>query len=545
MEGAFSRRTGPHGSDTGNLSPNSQHGVTAPALLAESGFLLQLLRAITQPFAVLDREERFLLSNPAFEQLTGYETRELGTMSPASLFATEHPEADQSALFEVLASGGSRSGATTWRLRAGQEIPVELRCSRLELPDGEPLLLLLAANLSERQRLEEELRQSQKMESVGRLAGGIAHDFNNVLTTILGLTETMISGHTPTTSERLKEIQHAARHAADLTHSLLAFSRRQILQMRLILLDEVVEHMAKMIARVIGEDVRLDIRRHGPIPPARADQSQIEQILLNLCLNARDAMPNGGDLRIEIRTETLSEAWCAEHRGARPGSYVLLSVEDTGLGMEEETLRHVFEPFFTRKAVGKGTGLGLSMVYGLVKQHDGFIHVESSIGQGTRFSIYFPAAAGEAEPVRAHPSASSERCSATVLIVEDDKSVRRLILEVLPKLGYRVFTAADGEEAIRVFDRWADQIELVLLDAILPKKGSRQVFEHIRQRKPSVRFLFTSGYNEVFINQKFELDPSFLFLRKPFSTLELATMLRGALEQQPAKTRAASASGLP
>ena len=528
-----------------NLSPNSPPGAPAPALLAESEFLIQLLRAITQPFAVLDSGERFLLSNPAFEQLTGYDTRELGTMSPASLFATENPAADQSALFEVLAAGGSRTGATTWRLRAGQEIPVELRCSRLELPDGEPVLLLLALNLSERQRLEEELRQSQKMESVGRLAGGIAHDFNNVLTTILGLTETMISGHTPVTSERLKEIQHAARHAADLTHSLLAFSRRQILQMRLILLDEVVEHMAKMIARVIGEDIRLDIRRTGPVPPARADQSQIEQILLNLCLNARDAMPNGGDLRIEIRTETLSEAWCAEHRGARPGSYVLLSVEDTGLGMEEETLRHVFEPFFTRKAVGKGTGLGLSMVYGLVKQHDGFIHVESSVGQGTRFSIYFPAAAGEAEPVREHLSASSERCSATVLIVEDDKSVRRLILEVLPKLGYRVFTAADGEEAIRVFDRWADQIELVLLDAILPKKGSRQVYENIRERKPSVRFLFTSGYNEVFINQKFELDPSFLFLRKPFSTLELATMLRGALEQQPATARAASAGGLP
>jgi PAS domain S-box-containing protein len=514
-------------------------------MLAESEFLLQILRGITQPFAVLNGEERFLLANPAFEHLTGYASRELGEISPATLFATEHPEADQSALFEVLEAGGSRTGATKWRLRSGQEIPVELRCSRLELPDGEPVLLLLAANLSERQRLEEELRQSQKMESVGRLAGGIAHDFNNVLTTILGLTETMISGHTPISSDRLKEIQHAARHAADLTHSLLAFSRRQILQMRLILLDEVVEHMAKMIARVIGEDVRLDIRRHGPVPPARADQSQIEQILLNLCLNARDAMPNGGDLRIEIRTETLSEAWCAEHRGARPGSYVLLSVEDTGLGMEEETLRHVFEPFFTRKAVGKGTGLGLAMVYGLVKQHDGFIHVESSVGQGTRFSIYFPAAAGEAEPVREQPSASSERCSATVLIVEDDKSVRRLILEVLPKLGYRVFTAADGEEAIRVFDRWADQIELVLLDAILPKKGSRQVYEHIRERKPSVRFLFTSGYNEVFINQKFELDPSFLFLRKPFSTLELATMLRGALEQQPAKAPAASAGGLP
>jgi two-component system, cell cycle sensor histidine kinase and response regulator CckA len=529
-----------------DISPNTSESSLAlppPGLLADSAFLVQLLRSITQPFAVLNQQGQFLLSNAAFEQLTGYSAREFAAMPPARLFATESPLGDEAALFEVLATGGSRVGETTWRSGAGQEFPVELRCSCLELPDGQPLLLLLAMNLSERRRLEGELRQSQKMESVGRLAGGIAHDFNNVLTTILGLTETMISGHTPPTSERLKEIQHAARHAADLTHSLLAFSRRQILQMRLILLDDVVENMAKMIARVIGEDIRLDIRRQGPIPPARADQSQIEQILLNLCLNARDAMPNGGDLRIEVRAEMLTEAWCREHRGASPGPSVLLRVEDTGHGMEEETLAHVFEPFFTRKAVGKGTGLGLSMVYGLVKQHDGFIDVESSVGQGTRFSIYFPAASGEAEPIRQQQAAPSERCSATVLIVEDDKSVRRLVLEVLPKLGYKVFTAADGEEAIRVFDRWANQIELVLLDAVLPGKGSRQVYEHIRGHKPSVRFLFTSGYNEVFINQKFELDPSFLFLRKPFTTLELATMLRNALEQAP--TGLASARGLP
>jgi PAS domain S-box-containing protein len=505
---------------------------------------VQLLSAISQPFALLNGNGKFVLSNPAFEQLTGYDGRELAAMSPAALFATENPNADERALLEVLEAGGSRTGTTVWRSPTSQEIPVELQCSRLEGPGGEPFLLLLATNESERRRLEAELRQSQKIESVGRLAGGIAHDFNNVLTTILGLTETMISGHTPVTSDRLKEIQHAARHAADLTHSLLAFSRRQILQMRRILLDEVVENMAKMIARVIGEDIRLEILRRGAIPPARADQSQVEQILLNLCLNARDAMPGGGDLRIEVRPETLTESWCREHRGARPGSYVLLSVEDTGHGMGEETLRHIFEPFFTRKEVGKGTGLGLSMVYGLVKQHDGFIDVESSVGKGTRFSIYIPAASGEPEPIRQQQAAPSERCTATVLIVEDDKSVRRLILEVLPKLGYRVFTAADGEEAIKVFDRWADQIELVLLDAVLPRKGSRQVYEHIRQRKPSVRFLFTSGYNEVFINQKFELDPNFLFLRKPFTTLELATMLRGALEQ-PVKAKADGAGSLP
>ena len=526
-------------------------GVSTASLIASPEFLAQVLREGTQPFAIVNRHGRFLLWNPSFEELSGYPPEELVEMQPADLFAAELGEAEQTALRQVFESGpdpstsfpsttppsatlrAGRAGqkrTTRWRTKTDQEIPVELRYSRLESPEGEPLLLLLAGDLSDRQRLESELRQSQKMEGIGRLAGGIAHDFNNVLTTILGLTEAMIHGHTPPASESLKEIYHAARHAADLTHSLLAFSRRQILQMRTIRLEAVVENTARMIARVIGEDIRLEIHRAEGLPPVRADQSQIEQILLNLCLNARDAMPNGGELRIELRSEVLTEPWCRQHKGSRPGNYILLSIRDTGQGMDEETLQHVFEPFFTRKEVGKGTGLGLSMVYGIVKQHEGFLHVTSQPGQGTEFSIYFPAAEGEAEPIRQHQATPSERGSATVLVVEDDKSVRRLILEVLPKLGYRVFTAADGEEALKVFERWADQIDLVLLDAILPKKGSRQVYDQIRQRKPSVRFLFTSGYNEVFINKKFELDPSFIFLRKPFTTLELATMIRSALE---------------
>jgi PAS domain S-box-containing protein len=492
-------------------------------------FLASILREITQPFVVVARDGTLVLWNRALEELSGYASAQLMEARLEDLPGPER-EAERRAAAEVLASGQPQVRVTEWRTKTGDAVPLELRSVRLEAPDGEPLLLLLFKNLSERQRLEAELRQSQKMEAIGKLAGGIAHDFNNVLTTILGLTEAMIQGHTPPNSDSLREIHHAARHAAELTHHLLAFSRRQILQMRNLRLDAVVQNLAKMVSRLIGEDIRLEIICREALPPVRADQSQIEQVLLNLCLNARDAMPQGGELRIEVRPETLSEAWCRQHEGARPGHYVALSVKDTGVGMDQETLRRLFEPFFTRKGVGKGTGLGLSMVYGIVKQHDAVIQVSSRPGAGSEFTVYFPASSGDAEPAPQREAPASQPRSATILVVEDEKSIRKLVLEVLPKLGYRVFTAADGEEAINVFNRYADQIDLVLLDAILPKAGGRAVYEAIRRRKPSVRFVFTSGYNEEFINSKFELDPSFIFLRKPFTTKDLVATLGAALE---------------
>jgi CheY-like chemotaxis protein len=376
------------------------------------------------------------------------------------------------------------------------------------------------------------------MEAIGRLAGGIAHDFNNALTTILGLTESMIAGRTAPNAESLREIRHAAQHAADLTSQMLAFSRRTILQMRSVHLEAVVENIARMIARLIGEDIQVEVTAAAGLPVVRGDQSQIEQVLLNLCLNARDAMPKGGQLRIELRAEQLTPAWCASRPGSRPGRFVAMAVADNGIGMDVETIARIFEPFFTKKAVGKGTGLGLSMVYGIVEQHEGFIDVISSPGQDSTFRIYFPvdqaagqvASAALASPVATRTAAAPAR-PATILVVEDEKSVRRLFLELLPKLGHRIYSAADGDEAIKVFERWADQIDLVLLDAIIPKTGSGEVYEYIRKKKPATRFMFTSGYNEVFINQKFELDPSFVFLRKPFTTAQLTEKIQAALEQ--------------
>lgn len=415
----------------------------AANLVRSPEFLGSLLQQITQPFMVADEHGTLLLWNYAFEELSGYDPPELVRMQTPDLM-TAGADAEQ-AIRPAPTAGESQAFIAELRTKHGQMIPVELRSVRLNSPNGEPLLLTLIANLSERQRLEAELRQSQKMEAIGKLAGGVAHDFNNVLTTILGLTESMMNGRMAPTSESLREIHHAAVHAAELTHRLLAFSRRQIMQMKNIRLDSVMENIGKMIGRLIGEDIRLELSAEAGLPPIRADQSQIEQVLLNLCLNARDAMRNGGELRIMARTEIVSEEWAKQHKESRPGRYVVLAVRDTGEGMDDETLRHVFEPFFTRKAPGKGTGLGLSMVYGIVKQHDAFIHVTSQVGVGTEFAIYFPPACGDPEPMRTRETAVSERGSATVLVVEDEKSVRRLVLEVLSNLGYRTFAAANGE----------------------------------------------------------------------------------------------------
>ena len=496
------------------------------SLIGSAEFLRSLLEQVAQPFTVAEENGRLLFWNHAFEELTGYPAPELAGMQMPELVAA----GESQLIGPALPAGQAQTCTAELRAKDGQMIPVELRFVRLNSPYGDPVMLILASNLSERQRLEAELRQAQKMEAIGKLAGGIAHDFNNVLTTILGLTESMMNGRMAPTSESLREIHHAGVHAAELTHSLLAFSRRQILQMKPIRLDAVVENIAKRVGRLIGEDIRLEISSEKDLPPIRADQSQIEQVLLNLCLNARDAMLQGGELHITARTETITEEWAKQNNGSQPGRCVVLSVRDTGEGMDEETLRHVFEPFFTRKAPGKGTGLGLSMVYGIVKQHEAFIKVSSEVGAGTEFAIYFPPSSGDLVTAQPREMAVSERGSATILVVEDEKSVRRLILEVLSNLGYRTFAAANGDEAVKVFERRAGQIDLVLLDAILPKMGAREVYEYIRSRKPSVRFLFTSGYNEVFINKKFELDPSFDFLRKPFTTLELAARIRHALE---------------
>jgi two-component system cell cycle sensor histidine kinase/response regulator CckA len=519
---------------TTTISAKQDAAISGADMTSSTEFLGQVLQHISQPFLVTDASGSPLFWNRAFEEFTGFSAVELLGKMSRDLIATDGGSSQQ--FGHALVVGERDFAITSVRTKRGESIPVEVHRTSLNAPNGDPVWLHLISNISEKQRLEAELRQSQKMESIGKLAGGIAHDFNNVLTTILGLTDSMLNGRTAPTSDSIREIHHSATHAAELTHSLLAFSRRQVLQMKNIRLELAIENIRKMVARLIGEDIRLEISNAPKLPAVRADQSQLEQVLLNLCLNARDAMPNGGVLSIGTKLREIDDAWCAQNSGSRPGKYVVLTVEDTGEGMDSETLQRIFEPFFTLKAQGKGTGLGLSLAYGIVKQHEGFIHVASEVNKGTVISVFLKPSEGEAEPVKARETGTASVAgTATILVVEDEKSVRKLVLEVLANLGYRTFAAANGEEAIKVFERWADQIDLVLLDAIIPKKGAREVYDEIRKRKPLVRFLFTSGYNEVFINEKFELDPSFDFLRKPFTTLELATRIRNALTEGKSK----------
>lgn len=379
----------------------------------------------------------------------------------------------------------------------------------------------IVTDVSERKRLEEQLLQAQKMEAIGHLAGGVAHDFNNLLMPILGYVDAAMDAIPPDGElrEDLMEIKKAGERAASLTRQLLAFSRRQILEPKIVNLNDLLANMEKMLRRLIGEDVDLMIRLSPDIGQVRADPGQIEQIVMNLAVNARDAMPTGGALTIETANSNFDETAAILHVGAKTGEYILLSVSDNGCGMDKETLSKIFDPFFTTKEQGKGTGLGLATVYGMVKQSNGAIFTYSEPGVGTTFKIYLPRIREEAPEETAEQNAQSiQRGSHTILLVEDEETVRRLVKRTLEKNGYRVLAASQGDEAIELSAAHKGPIHLLITDVILPKISGRQTAEQITAQRPKTRVLFMSGYTNDAVVQHGILEPGIEFIPKPFSS---------------------------
>ncbi len=445
------------------------------------------------------------------------------------------PPEDVPALLKMLAqSGTSLEQRGIWRhqKKNGDIISVEISAYGLTFA-GRPACLVQARNVTEKQRLEAQLRQAQKMEAIGRLAGGIAHDFNNLVTVIKGYSEMLQSRLAPNDpmGQPLGEIQKAGERAKTLTRQLLAFSRQQVLAPQVLNLNGVISNTEAMLRRLIGEDVILITHLSPTLGQVKADPGQIEQVLMNLAVNARDAMPQGGTLTLATQTVHLDESFCRRALDLTPGDYVLLTAADTGGGIDAPTQVNMFEPFFTTKAVGKGTGLGLATVHGIVAQSGGHIAVESTVGQGTTFRVYLPLVL---EPVHQEQTAARSHVlpqgTETVLVVEDEAAVRALEITILQRCGYRVLEAANGSDALQLAEQEPGPIHLLLSDVVMPHMGGRELAEKLAVVRPACRVLFLSGYIDDTVIHHGVQVAEYAFLQKPFTPAALAQKVRCVLE---------------
>jgi len=501
-----------------------------------------ILETMEAGYFEVDLEGNFTFFNPAVSRILGYPESELLGMNNRDYMDPENARQIWQTFNRVYTTGEAAK-AFDWQIirKDGTRAHIETSIALKRDAAGKAIGFRgLARDVTERKQIEAErnklqaqLLQAQKLESVGRLAGGVAHDFNNMLNVIIGHTELALLQLDPRhpLENDLTEVLAAARRSTDITRQLLAFARQQAIAPEILDLNTAVEGLLKMLRRLIGEDIDLVWQPGANLCPVRMDPSQIDQILVNLCVNARDAIYDVGKLTIETRAVTIDEDYCTDHAEFTPGEYVMLAVSDDGCGMERETLEKIFDPFFTTKEIGRGTGLGLATVYGIVKQNDGLVNVYSEPGSGTSFHIYLPGQSGAvADAQKPEDRATAKGHGETVLIVEDEMAILNLVKRILTGLDYRILDASTPDQALELAKAHAGQLHLLITDVVMPGMNGHALARQLRARHPGLKVLFMSGYTADAIAHRGVLDSGVHFIQKPFSRNDLAAKVRETLD---------------
>ncbi len=503
-------------------------------LEVERNMLSHALKQVNEGLGVFDLDGKILFVNEALLDTFGYERSELLGDSIDKLLNTV--DGNEFPLHILPASlRGGWNGELKVTRKDGKEITIFLSTSIVKDKDGQPVVIVgVISDITLRKQLEEQLRHSQKMEAIGQLAGGIAHDFNNLLTVIEGYIDLLQNVMTGEGKERafVTQIKKATDRAVSLTRQLLTFSRRQIVQPKVLDINQSIKDLSIMLQRLIGENIELITDLDPNIGQIKADPHQIEQVIMNLIVNARDAMPDGGKLIIETKQVHLDSSYNRLHPDVKAGEYVQLAISDTGVGMSAEVRERIFEPFFTTKEKGKGTGLGLATVYGIVKQSNGHIYVYSEVGKGTTFKIYFPSVRGvkrseKSESVKRRVRGHGQK----ILVVEDEYLVRELILDTLKNLGYQVLEASNGDQALKLFHEYKNEIDLILTDLIMPGMNGKKLIDLVLQEAPNIQVLYMSGYDDNAISRHGLLNEGINYLQKPFSPKKLGEKLQEIFTQ--------------